>query len=380
MAKATWRKRLAACLLAAALLTGCAKEAPAEVAELEVSDPTASPYYFDSETRGAYNAQGTTAPFEGDATAVNPLSGLRDMPLDRQGLRPYAVFVNNLRDCLPQYGVSKADVIVKMQTEGGITRYMCLFDDLRDVSLIGPIRSLRYSFVEATAAWEPLVINMGAPAMDEVELWEQDAGWRSLDVQQAPEYIWYDESRNENYASEHNWFFTGSMVDAAFQGMLVKPELHQELDVLNFAPEDADVTPDGQPAQTAAWNFSTNGWYQDETEFRYEAETRQYAKWQFGAPCIDAGYEGTQLAFDNLLILFCRIEYDRGIFSRFQFDEGGEGWYLSRGHAVPIRWVKPEFDGSFLFTTGDGEPLTLNRGKSYIAVVDQTQTDTLSLT
>ncbi len=366
-------KRVGAALLAVLMLSACASAPEPEPAQ---DGPEPEEIYVDSAGRGAYNAQGTMVEIEGEAAAINPLTGLCGMAEDRAGLRPYAVFVNNLEDCLPQYGISKADVILEMQTEGGITRYMCLFDDLRDVSLVGPVRSLRYSFVEATSGWSPLIINFGAPCMDVMDILDEVEDFRTLDVQFAPDYIWYDQSRDQNYAYEHNWFFTGSMVDEAFRGMLVKPSLPGSAQTLPFAQPGEEAPRGSAPAAAVSWDFSRYCG----TEFLYNEWTGQYLKWQFGQPCVDAGYEGSQLAFDNLLILFCRIEYAAGRqFSRFQFAEGGDGWYLSRGGAAPIHWEKGGFDENFRFTAADGAPLEINRGKTYLAVVDQNRADTLEI-
>ena len=90
-----------------------------------------------------------------------------DYPL---GTSPVAVMVNNIMskdgyNCAwPQSGLSKADVVYEMETEGGITRYMALFRDWTKMPVVGPIRSARDQFVQLMLPFECLYIHDGASA------------------------------------------------------------------------------------------------------------------------------------------------------------------------------------------------------------------------
>lgn len=73
-------------------------------------------------------------------------SYLTGEPVDKKiGLqRPYAIMINNIKEGLPQSGVSQAEMIYEAQVEGGITRLMALFQDVDHVEKIGSIRSARH--------------------------------------------------------------------------------------------------------------------------------------------------------------------------------------------------------------------------------------------
>ena len=104
----------------------------------------------------------------------------------------------------------------------------------------------------------------------------------------APDCIWYDDTRTQNCASEHNSFFTGSMVGAAVEGLLIKPEAVREPELLPFARGGDAVVPAGRQAQTASWRFSAYAG----SELRNDAETGQYPEWQFGGPMHQRGLRG----------------------------------------------------------------------------------------
>ena len=77
-------------------------------------------------------------------------SYLTGEPVDEKiGLqRPYAIMINNIKEGLPQSGVSQAEMIYEAQVEGGITRLMALFQDVDHVEKIGSIRSARHYYID----------------------------------------------------------------------------------------------------------------------------------------------------------------------------------------------------------------------------------------
>ena len=71
---------------------------------------------------------------------VHPLTG-EGIDVDISGRRPIAIMFNNLKQALPQIGISKADVLYEVVAEGGITRIMGVYQDLEGAGDLGSIRS-----------------------------------------------------------------------------------------------------------------------------------------------------------------------------------------------------------------------------------------------
>src|SRR5699024_11788210 len=59
-----------------------------------------------------------------------------------------AVMVNNIVRARPQRGLSAAQMLFEIKVEGGITRFMALFNDYNDIQEIGPVRSGRDQFFQ----------------------------------------------------------------------------------------------------------------------------------------------------------------------------------------------------------------------------------------
>ena len=75
---------------------------------------------------------------EEDKLAVNPLTGVTNLDVDRKNDRPGAIMINNISVAQPvQTGLNKADIVYETEVEGGITRLMAVFKDISKVEKVG---------------------------------------------------------------------------------------------------------------------------------------------------------------------------------------------------------------------------------------------------
>lgn len=74
--------------------------------------------------------------------------------------RPIAVVVENHPDARPQSGLSQASMVIETLAEGGITRFLAIFQE-EDVPEIGPVRSARPYFVDWAFGYKALFAHVG---------------------------------------------------------------------------------------------------------------------------------------------------------------------------------------------------------------------------
>ena len=75
-----------------------------------------------------------------------------------------AIVIENSPDSRPQSGLSSAGVVFEAIAEGGITRYIALYQEARP-SLIGPVRSLRPYFNDWVMAFDASIVYVGGSAV-----------------------------------------------------------------------------------------------------------------------------------------------------------------------------------------------------------------------
>lgn len=307
-----------------------------------------------------------------EKTALNPLTGQSNMAQDRVGKRPIGVSVNNLKGALPQFGISKADYILEIETEGGITRLMCMFSDTRELEKIGSLRSLRDQFIEALFPLDPLIVHFGTSVYADAVLMRYNM--RMLDAMIITPAVWTDRDRlAAGYASEHTKFTGGEAIEKGISAAGIKTDTSSKALAFNFVSESAAKAVPGEGTASAInYYFFNNNNYSYDGDFRYDASSGKYLKWQHGIPHADAGSDDKQLEFDNVILLFADIQLipgqDAGLV-KVDYGKGGKGYYFSQGCYESFTWSKNDFMTGFSFIRNDGSEVEINVGKTHMGII-----------
>lgn len=312
----------------------------------------------------------TTVPVVTEPTVlnVNPLTGeALDAPYTG---RPTAVAINNIKACLPQYGISKADMIYEIETEGGITRLLAIFSDFTDVGTIGPVRSARTFFNNVSASYNIPLVHCGGSyfaTKGRYDMTHQLENWEHIDQMTNGSYFFRDKDRlNSGYALEHTLFTTGEdMIEVLTEKQMNVAPAGGVNYGLQFAE---DVALNGQAASKIKVTFRGK----KTTSFTYDAETGLYKASQYNKDHVDAGANET-LAYKNVFVILSeQTMRDEGKYTRSYYDLIGEGkgYFACNGQMISINWSRKTVTDPFVYTMEDGTPLTLGVGSSYVAVVD----------
>ena len=302
----------------------------------------------------------TPTPYAGP---VNPLTGL---PMDEEKIasRPVGVMLNNIKDALPQLGISQADIIYEARVEYGITRLFALYQNVDDVGVIGSVRSARPDFLEIVAGHDAILLHAGG-SQDAYNI--IDSGKvTSFDCVRSPllnVLFWRDKERMKTMSIEHTLVTSGEWIrnylPKTNTRMLHKDDFSYEMQFV------ADGTPEnGQKAMTITVPFSD---YKTGM-FKYDEKSGKYLVGQHGEAHID-GNSGEQMAVTNVIIINTKLSViDSGGHVAMDLTEG-DGWYACGGKIIPIKWSKDSFNDQFVYKTTDGELLKIGVGKSYVNII-----------
>lgn len=323
-----------------------------------------------TETTAATTASTTEATVETTAPTVHrhPLNGtVLDAPFTG---RATAVVINNIQACLPQHGISNADIIFEVETEGGITRLLAVFSDLNAVEKLGPVRSSRTYFNSLSASLDAPIIHCGGSNLG-INGYHSDNGekisdWEHINEQHNGAYFYRDtDRRNSGYAMEHTLFTTGEKL---LKGLSDKGfnKTYENGNDFGFLFDDA-VTLDGDTAATVTASFNGN----KTTTMTYDADSGVYKASQYNRNMID-GNTGDTMTFQNVLTLYTKQwkKYDGAYYrSYYTLIGSGEGHFACGGQIVPIKWSRESLREPFSFTLEDGTPLNLMTGTTYIGIM-----------
>lgn len=335
----------------------------------QTSAPESSPATEPTETEPA-SVPGVSLSYGVNSAGktINPLTGLADSGT-LSTLRPVAVIINNIKVSMPQNGVAQADVIYEFMAEGGITRLLMVSADYRSLKPVGSVRSARECFIDAAQNHDAVLVHIGGSDEAFASIKRRQIDDLDAITMTVPGLYWQDAWRKANMPSgEHTWVTDGPAIANGIAYRKYRTEIKGgfggSFDFVDY--DAAPVSPDGDDALYLKIVY--NGYQQP--EFRYDAGSGTYRRWQYGTKHVD-GTTGEQLAFRNVLVLSCVHTDLKDDKQHVDVDMSGtgEGYYFSCGKYRKISWHKADPDTPVRFYNEDGTPLLLNCGKTFIEVV-----------
>ncbi len=277
--------------------------------------------------------------------------------------RPYAVMINNIGYAfLHQMGTSKADIIYEALAEGGITRMMAVFEDVRGVKKIGSVRSARHYYVQFAKEWDAVYCHFGHTkyALSKIEECNAD----NLSGLSAIGGVVY--SRDSGIRAPHNVFTNGKKLKkgAKKMGYSLKKNESAMAEHFTFYEKDT-VPPNGVSAKKITIPFSAYS----TCKMKYNKKKKVYEKYEYGKKHMDSYYK-KQLMFKNVIIQFVdESNIDHNGYQTMKLTKAsGKGFYYSNGKRISITWKRRESSNKMAYYDETGNLLTVNPGKTYIAV------------
>jgi hypothetical protein len=282
---------------------------------------------------------------------------------------PIAVMIDDQIRARPQSGLSQADIVYQAPAEGGVPRYMAIFQT-QDPASIGPIRSSRLYFVAWAMEWRAAYVHVGGAtnALNFIYLNNGKYVWNAEYNQWGGKagYMWRVDTR----VSPHNVYSSG-------------PKLQDLAKMLGAtAPYTttpwtfgADVQPDDRPiGGSISVPYPAN-----HITYQYDRVTNTYPRGVSGEPAqIDVG-NGRQVAPSNVIVLYQPIGALLGSNNvkkgRLEIDYVGHGkaMVFCNGAAIEAQWSKKSDVAPTLLTYAGGpekgQPVPLVRGQIFIQIV-----------
>jgi hypothetical protein len=284
--------------------------------------------------------------------------------------KPMIVMLDDHWAARPQAGLSQADVVYQAVADGGVPRYMAVYQT-QDPPLVGPIRSARPFFVAWAEEWQkPLYVHFGgsAYALDRLaaddKLYLRDADGLELD---GTRYMWRVDWR----VAPHNAYSSGPELRVLQQKLGATAPLTSPLWTFGDATPEW-LRPDGG---TITIPYSYN-----RVEHRYDRATNTYPRWVTGSPTrkdsvpqIDSN-NGRQIAPSVVVVMYVPTYlYPNSYRLDVRYLGQGKALVFQNGTLIEARWAKSREQAptTFRYASGPqaGQQIPLNRGQIFIHIV-----------
>jgi len=283
----------------------------------------------------------------------SPLTGVQVAGPTDTTLPVIGVMIENSPQARPQSGLKDSGIVFEAIAEGGITRFLVLYQN-EQPKLIGPVRSLRLYDIDWLAAFDASIAHVGGSAAALTEI--RNGKYRDLDQFFNSGSYW----RVSDRYAPHNVY-----TDYSHQIALNNAKGYTKSTFTGFSRVDGK--PVEKPDATEINVVISSSLYN--STYTYDAKTNTYARFQGGEPHNDR--ELGQIT--PSVVIAMRVNettvLEDGYRQSITTIGSGDATIFQNGTAIKATWSKPDQTSQIKFTDASGQDIALNRGQTWIAAV-----------
>ena len=275
--------------------------------------------------------------------------------------RPYAIMINNLGVARPlQSGLQDAMIIYEMIVEGGLTRYMAVFQD-QNTERIGSIRSARHYFLDYALENDAIYVHHGNSPQAAADFKTLNIDRISVDASKTG---WRDKSLN--VSTEHTLFTSIAKLN---NGVGNKRKTRNKDFLLNYSETPIDLSTKEGAIKANNIEITYSG--SVKSSYEYDESAQNYKRSVNGKAHTDYVTK-KQYTFKNIItyqVSNTSLNDGSGK-DRQTLDNigSGEGYYITNGYAVPITWSQSSRSSQTVYKYKDGTEIDVNDGNTFIQI------------
>lgn len=298
-------------------------------------------------------------------------------PVAVQNQRPVAVMVDNEKIALPHFGVNQADIVYEMvnsTANGRITRLMCVYKNWQNITQVGSVRSTRPTNFMMAAEYNAILCHDGGPYYNNQYIKQPYtnnlsggfARFSNGKRSEFTEYITFEGYKNPKTGKSYAGLF-GRIQAAGYSMNYNDYSLYKSTPHFNFS--NTEMVLDGKANVRSGVKVSLP-FPHNSSQLVYNSATMTYDYYEYGQAHIDS-IDNKITTFKNVLIMNAEMaQLDaHGYMVYGVLAANRPGFYLTNGKAIPVTWSKAAEIMKTEYFELNGAPLTINTGKTYIAIV-----------
>ncbi len=290
------------------------------------------------------------------AKIYSPLTGV-EVASEESASRPVTgVMIENSPDARPQSGLDQAGIVFEAIAEGGITRFLALFQETRP-DYLGPVRSARPYYVEWAKMFDASYGHVGGSP-------DALAKIKALGVKDLDQFAnGSSYQRISSRAAPHNVYTDFTKLDA-----LNTAKKYTKSTFTSWERKD-DVK---QTPTAATIDLSVSGPTYS-PRFTYDSSTNSYLRLQEGEPHNVLAKDlqtKKQINPKTVVVLVTTYGLDNdGYHSSYRTTGSGNLYVFQDGIVSVGKWSRADGNAMYVLTDKNGFPMKLNRGQTWVTLV-----------
>lgn len=289
-------------------------------------------------------------------TVASRLTGVQVSPALAK-LPVTGVMIENSDEARPQSGLSQAGVVFEALAEGGITRFIALYEEGQPNS-IGPVRSARPYFIDWLLPFDAAYAHVGGSptALSEIQSlnvrdmnqFYNGNSYTRITSRQAPHNVYTSMAALNSLETSKGWT-TSTFV--GFPRKSDSPSKSPTATNINLNPSNSDMA----------------------VNYIYDPTLDSYKRSEGGAPMIDAN-TGKQLEPKVVIALVIPwtdgpLDASGAYYTDYSDIGSGAAYIFQDGIVTQGTWTKSSQTSQIQFTSTSGSTIQLNAGQTWITVL-----------
>lgn len=280
------------------------------------------------------------------------LSGVEVSEKSLENAPVFGVMIENSIPARPQSGLSQAEVVFEAIAEGGITRFLALYQQNKP-KLLGPVRSIRGYYIDWASGFDASIAHVGGPGDALARM--RDGKHKDMDEFLNTQTFW----RSKNRYAPHNVYTNFTILSALGSS---KGWNSSNFEGFSRKEDSPAKEKNATQIQVNISGFSYNSTYV------YQENCNCYLRSQAGVTHTDA--DGTQISTKTLIVLKMenKLAVDR-YHNTYRNIGSGVAIVFQDGVVQEVKWVKSSEGSPLILQNNDGSNFKINRGQSWIVAV-----------
>lgn len=289
-------------------------------------------------------------------TVASNLTGMPVVPSANQN-PVTGIMIENSTFARPQSGLDHAGVVFEAVAEGGITRFLTLWQDT-GADYIGPVRSVRPYYIQWAMGFDAAIAHVGGSP----EALADMQSWNVKDLDQFANGSYYH--RISSREAPHNVYTSMSELQA-----LEAKKGYGAANYTGFARK-AEAPASTPNATSIDFTISSSDF---NVHYDYDAHANSYKRSEGGAPHMELDSAGNQTQIEPkvviALVMTQGIEAD-DLHTSYDTIGSGHMFVFQDGTLTEGTWAKTSSGAQFTFTDATGKAIKLDPGQTWITVVN----------
>lgn len=275
------------------------------------------------------------------------------MPAGSLGHASIAAKIDNLPAARPQVGLESTDLVYQELVEGGLTRYVAVWQSTIP-PLLGPVRSIRPMDPDIVSPLGGIICYSGGQQRF-VDLMRRAPVYNAVHGQADTAKTFF---RTPNRTAPHNVLVKAEELLAQHASITAPAQQFE----YSADPSSSTAATAGTPTAAVNYAFSratTGSW-------TWDASRSVFLRSQGTGPDLDGA--GAQLSATNVIVMRVTVTIDQGV-PKTNLIGSGEGWISSGGRTVHATWSKATATDAIHLADDAGAAVRLAAGNTWIELV-----------